>query len=472
MATQTPNYHLEKPEATDNFSAFRQLFNDNMDIIDNISGGGGTAITYTLSISGHTVTLTGSNGTTSSITVPDADTTYTLGFANGVLSLTDSNGTPQTVTIPDNNTTYTMSLSGNVLTLTDSDGHAQSVTITIPTKTSDLTNDSGFITSASVPTKTSDLTNDSGFITSSALPTALSDLTNDEGFIDNTVNNLVNYYTKTQTYTQAEVDALISAIVTLNVVVVQTLPTQDISTTTIYLVPKQTTGTDDIYDEYIYVNNSWEHIGSTAIDLSNYYNKSQVDTLLADKVDKVSGKQLSTEDFTTVLLNKLNGIASGAEVNVQSDWNEADTTSDAYIQNKPTLFSGNYNDLSNKPSIPSKTSDLQNDSGFIDSSALPTKTSDLTNDSGFITSSALPTKVSDLTNDENFTSVSWNQITQTGTKIAEIEIDGNKTDVYAPTSGGGGSYTAGEGIDITNDVISLEYLSVVNGAVCLTFNEV
>lgn len=37
---------------------------------------------------------------------------------------------------------------------------------TIPTKTSDLTNDSGFITSSSVPTKTSDLTNDSGFLTS------------------------------------------------------------------------------------------------------------------------------------------------------------------------------------------------------------------------------------------------------------------------------------------------------------------
>ena len=38
-----------------------------------------------------------------------------------------------------------------------------------PSKTSDLTNDSGFITSASVPTKTSDLTNDSGFITSASL---------------------------------------------------------------------------------------------------------------------------------------------------------------------------------------------------------------------------------------------------------------------------------------------------------------
>lgn len=34
---------------------------------------------------------------------------------------------------------------------------------------------------------------------------------------------------------------------------------------------------------------------------------------------------------------KLGGIAAGAEVNVQSDWNETDSTSDAYIANKPTI---------------------------------------------------------------------------------------------------------------------------------------
>lgn len=34
---------------------------------------------------------------------------------------------------------------------------------------------------------------------------------------------------------------------------------------------------------------------------------------------------------------KLNGIATGAEVNVQSDWSVSDTTSDAYIKNKPTI---------------------------------------------------------------------------------------------------------------------------------------
>lgn len=68
---------------------------------------------------------------------------------------------------------------------------------TIPTKTSDLTNDSGYITSASVPTKVSQLQNDSGYITSASLPTKVSDLQNDTGFITNSVSNLTNYTTTT-----------------------------------------------------------------------------------------------------------------------------------------------------------------------------------------------------------------------------------------------------------------------------------
>lgn len=51
---------------------------------------------------------------------------------------------------------------------------------------------------------------------------------------------------------------------------------------------------------------------------------------------------------------KLNGIAAGAEVNVNADWNAE--SGDAQILNKPTLAtvatSGSYNDLTNKPTIP------------------------------------------------------------------------------------------------------------------------
>lgn len=64
---------------------------------------------------------------------------------------------------------------------------------------------------------------------------------------------------------------------------------------------------------------------------------SKIKTLIGGKVDKVSGKGLSTNDYTTAEKTKLNGIATGAEVNVQSDWSSTDTASDAYIKNKPTI---------------------------------------------------------------------------------------------------------------------------------------
>lgn len=68
----------------------------------------------------------------------------------------------------------------------------------IPTHTSQLTNDSGFLTETDlpiIPTKTSDLTNDSGFITRTDLPTKVSDLENNVGFI--TYDTLDGYYWST-----------------------------------------------------------------------------------------------------------------------------------------------------------------------------------------------------------------------------------------------------------------------------------
>lgn len=41
--------------------------------------------------------------------------------------------------------------------------------------------------------------------------------------------------------------------------------------------------------------------------------------------------------YTATEQSKLSGIAAGAEVNVQANWNESDSSSDAYIQNKPTI---------------------------------------------------------------------------------------------------------------------------------------
>jgi hypothetical protein len=57
--------------------------------------------------------------------------------------------------------------------------------------------------------------------------------------------------------------------------------------------------------------------------------------LQSDKVDKIAGKGLSTEDYTTAEKSKLAGIQAGAEVNVNADWNA--TSGDAQILNKPTI---------------------------------------------------------------------------------------------------------------------------------------
>ena len=72
----------------------------------------------------------------------------------------------------------------------------------------------------------------------------------------------------------------------------------------LYLVPKK--GSDkDIYNEYIWTGADYEFMGTTAVDLTDYYKKNEVDELLGTKVNKVSGKQLSTNDYTTAEKTKL-----------------------------------------------------------------------------------------------------------------------------------------------------------------------
>lgn len=101
------------------------------------------------------------------------------------------------------------------------------------------------------------------------VPTKVSDLTNDSGFITNAVNDLANYYLKSETYTQTEVDNLIGQISTVSFEIVQSLP-QTGQSNIIYLLANSGTA-PNIYDEYVWINNAYEKIGSTAIDLSNYW---------------------------------------------------------------------------------------------------------------------------------------------------------------------------------------------------------
>ena len=128
--------------------------------------------------------------------------------------------------------------------------------------------------------------------------------------ITNAVDDLINYYKKNETYTQSEVNNLIGAITTLDIRVVNELPTEDISTTTIYLVPAEDPGTQNIKDEYINLTGTtegWEKIGSTEIDLSNYYTKDEVNTLIGQIDLSVFYTKTETDNLLSSKADLVNG---------------------------------------------------------------------------------------------------------------------------------------------------------------------
>lgn len=95
---------------------------------------------------------------------------------------------------------------------------------------------------------------------------------------------------------------------------------------------------------------------STTTTDTHYPSEKLVKSSLDNKVDKVSGKVLSTNDFTNMDKTKLDSVEVGAQVNVQADWAQSVPRADGFIKNKPNLAtvatSGSYDDLSDKPTIP------------------------------------------------------------------------------------------------------------------------
>lgn len=202
-----------------------------------------------------------------------------------------------------------------------------------------------------------------------------------ETVISGIESNFDNYYDKTA------INGLLEGISTLDIEVVTELPSSNISTSTIYLKLNASAGVNNIYDEYIYVNSQWEIIGSTAIDLSNYYNKGEVDSKLTDKAaasdltahtsntdihvtasDKNtwSGKQdalVSGTNIKTINNESLLGsgnIALTTEEKEVSIGTTEPVDEDAKIWINPeeevtsatlaaVAFSGNYEDLNGKP---------------------------------------------------------------------------------------------------------------------------
>lgn len=174
----------------------------------------------------------------------------------------------------------------------------------------------------------------------------ISQLINDSGFINRTVNNLVNYYTKSELMTAEEINELVANVGKLDAKIVAVLPDENISTSTIYLVKD---GDSNIYQQYMYINGVWSSLGRTTIDLTNYYTSAQVDSRLNKKVEKEIGKGLSSNDFTDAyksIIDELSLVAT----------------------------SGKYSDLTGKPSIPQSSADLSDASSLAKKQDLHTHT--------------------------------------------------------------------------------------------------
>ena len=108
-------------------------------------------------------------------------------------------------------------------------------------------------------------------------------------FVMKTVDNLDNYYNKNETYTKIEVNNLLDTISSLQLTKVDVLPTDKISTSTIYLLPKTDAEEQNIYLEYINLDgtsNGWECIGDTSLNLTDYITSNSLTIALSDYYKK------------------------------------------------------------------------------------------------------------------------------------------------------------------------------------------
>lgn len=383
-----------------------------------------------------------------------------------------------------NDGTLTIQKNGTTVdTFTANSSSNKTVNIEVPTKTSDLTNDSGFITASDIPAQVqsnwnetdntdpsyiqnkpsipaaqvnSDWNASSGvaeILNKPSIPTATSDLTNDSGFITasdvpasqeqadwNESDSSDPAYIKNKpSIPAAQVNSDWNA--SSGVAEILNKPsipsaTSDLTNDSGFITASDVPGAQEQADWNEANSNDPAYIKNKpsipAAQVNSDWNASSGVAEILNKPSIPTATSDLTNDSGFITASDVPGAQE------QADWNESDSSDPAYIKNKPSIPPAQVNsdwnassgvaEILNKPSIPSKTSDLQNDSGFITSSdipaqvqsdwtesdttdpayiqhkpSIPSKTSDLQNDSGFITSSDIPAQVQSDWNESDST---------------------------------------------------------------------
>lgn len=381
-------------------------------------------------VSGDNITIT-PDSTNDKITIAATDTVYTHPSTHSASMITglatvatsgkysDLSGVPEIPTktsqltndsgfkTTDNNTTYSLSKSGNKIVLTGSDGSETSVTDSDTNTTYSAAGSSlGTVKSGG------DVTISSGIITVK----------------DDSHNHVIGNVDGLQDILDAKVPATRTVngkALSANI----TLSASDVG------ADASGSASSALESAKEYVDNRFDSIvgegASTTLDTIGEISKAIEDhqdvtdalnSAIGNKVDKVDGKHLSTNDYTTAEKTKLSGIASGAEVNQNAFGKVAvgSTTisADAKVDTL-TLVAGN-----NVTITPDTTNDkitiASTDTTYYDATATV---------SGLM-SAADKSKLDGITSSAD--SVSFTQSLTSGTQVGTITINGTATKLYAP----------------------------------------
>ena len=350
------------------------------------------------------------------------------------LTAADVHALPDSTVIPTvNDATLTIQKNGTaVQTFTANQASNAVANITVPTDTSDLTNGAGFITSADLPTKTSDLTNDgsdgtSTYVEADDMPTKTSDFTNDGS--DGT-STYVEADELATVATTGDYDDLLNKpnIPTVNdaTLTIQKNGT-DVATFTANSASAATanitvpTDTSDLTNGAGFI---------TTAALSNYYTKSE--TYSQQEVNSL----INTLSIPTKTSDLSNDGSDGTSTYVEADDLAAVATT------------GDYDDLLNKPTIPSY-------SDFTGA------TSSTAGAHGLVPAPAAGDEGKFLQGDGTWATVTSGQTYTAGNGIDidannEISVDTTVVATQNDLSGKQDTLTAGDAIDITNNVISVD----------------
>lgn len=150
-----------------------------------------------------------------------------------------------------------------------------------------------------------------------------------------------------------EVEELASKLPKFSIEVVTELPTENISDTTVYLIPSSSSTSGNLYDEYIYVNKKWELLGSQSVDLSGYAKKSDIPTVPT----KVSAFENDADYAKKSELPSTAGLLTEAKA--------ADTYQPKgnYLTEHQSL--AEYAKKSEIPTVPTKVSAFENDAEYL-----------------------------------------------------------------------------------------------------------